>query len=275
MYHVYKEFLKTLLFGFSVLCNEKEQDRDSYLLLKSCHLTITVPLNIFFNKLKGLKGIKMDKIKNDTLDDLFCIEDVGVEGNLQLPTPALVQFYKDKKERVIWLDKDIEDNLFDEIRMIISYNREDEQNKIPVEERKPIRILLHSYGGTLDSCFALLDLMKISKTPIYTYNLNACMSAAALIFINGHKRFAMPLSTVLFHSGQGGNGRTYEQVVAQTENYKRIMRMLSNNILEHTTIGKAYLTKQLKKEWYLYIDDQLKYGVTDEIITDITQIVGE
>mgnify|MGYP007066962468 FL=1 len=32
----------------------------------------------------------MDKIKNDSLDDLFCIEDVGVEGNLQLPTPSLV-----------------------------------------------------------------------------------------------------------------------------------------------------------------------------------------
>lgn len=90
MYHVYKEFLKTLEIGSSVLCNEKEQDRDSYLLLKSCYLTITVPSNIFFNKIKGLKGIKMDKIKNDTLDDLFCLEELGPEANLQLPDPILV-----------------------------------------------------------------------------------------------------------------------------------------------------------------------------------------
>ena len=33
---------------------------------------------------------KMDKIKNDTLDDLFCLEELGPEANLQLPDPILV-----------------------------------------------------------------------------------------------------------------------------------------------------------------------------------------
>lgn len=275
MYHVYKEFLKTLEISFSVLCNEKEQDRDSCLLLKSCYLTITVPLNIFFNKLKGLKGIKMDKIKNDSLSNLVELIDIEPEGNLQLPTPSLLQYYLDRKERVIWIDKDIDDDLFNEIRQIIQYNREDEKNNVPVEKRKICKIMLQSYGGSLDSCFALLDVMKISKTPIYTYNLNACMSAAALIYLNGHKRFAMPKSTVLIHAGQGGSVGRYDAVLAQTENYKRLMDMLKENVLEHTKIEKAFLNKQMKKEWYIYIDDQIKYGITDEIITDITQIVGE
>lgn len=185
-----------------------------------------------------------------------------------------MQYYLDRKERVIWIDKDIDDDLFNEIRQVIQYNREDEKNHIPVEKRKVIKILLQSYGGTLDSCFALLDIMKISKTPIYTYNLNACMSAAALIYLNGHKRFAMPKSTVLIHAGQGGSVGGYDAVVAQTENYKRLMDMLKENVLEHTKIEKAFLNKQMKKEWYIYIDDQIKYGITDEVITDICQILG-
>ena len=212
--------------------------------------------------------------KNAGLADLVELVDIEPEGNLQLPTPSLLQYYLDRKERVNWIDKDIDDDLFYEIRQVIQYIREDEKNKIPVEKRKVIRILLQSYGGTLDSCFALLDIMKISKTPIYTYNLNACMSAAALIYLNGHKRFAMPKSTVLIHAGQRGSVGRYDAVVAQTENYKRLMDMLKENVLEHTKIEKTFLNKQMKKEWYIYIDDQIKYGITDEVITDICQILG-
>ena len=213
-------------------------------------------------------------VKNAGLADLVELVDIEPEGNLQLPTPSLLQYYLDRRERVIWIDKDIDDDLFNEIRQIIQYNREDEKNKIPVAERKVCRIMLQSYGRTLDSCFALLDVMKISKTPIYTYNLNACMSAAALIYLNGHKRFAMPKSTVLIHAGQGGSVGGYDAVVAQTQNYKRLMDMLKENVLEHTKIEKAFLNKQMKKEWYIYIDDQIKYGITDEVITDICQILG-
>lgn len=216
----------------------------------------------------------MEKTKNDVLDLLVPMDEIEPEGNLQLPTPSLLQYFLDRKSRIIWIDKDIDSDLFNEIRQIIQYNKEDEENKIPVEERKVIKIYLHSYGRTLDSCFALLDVMKISKCPIYTYNLRACMSAAALIYINGHKRFAMPKSTVLLHSGSGGSSGSFDAVVAQTENYKRLMEMLKENILEHSTICKAYLTKQMKKEWYIYIDQQIQYGLTDVVIDDIAQLVG-
>lgn len=217
----------------------------------------------------------MEKTKNDVLDLLVPMDEIEPEGNLQLPTPSLLQYFLDRKSRVLWIDKDIDSDLFNEIRQIIQYNREDEENKVPVEKRKIIKIYLHSYGGTLDSCFALLDIMKISKTPIYTYNLGACMSAAALIYINGHKRFAMPKSTVLLHSRSGGSTGSFDAVVAQTENYKRMMEMLKENVLEHSTIDKAFLTKQLKKEWYIYLEDQKKYNLTDFELTDITQLIGE
>ena len=88
----------------------------------------------------------MDKIKNDSLSNLVELIDIEPEGNLQLPTPSLLQYYLDRKERVIWIDKDIDDDLFNEIRQIIQYNREDEKNNVPVEKRKICKIMLQSYG---------------------------------------------------------------------------------------------------------------------------------
>lgn len=215
----------------------------------------------------------MGKNTNDLLE-MFDVE-LPPEATLQLADIQLVNFYKSYKDRIIWLDKDISESLFDEIKMIILWNKEDEAANIPLENRKPIKLMIHSYGGNLDSAFAMIDCMALSKTPIHTYNLNACMSAGCLIFLNGHKghRYCMPLSTALIHEGSGGSRGTYEQVQAQNENYKKLMDMMKNNILDHTTIDTKTLNKWKNKEIYLYADDQVKYGLADYIVTDISQVL--
>ena len=67
----------------------------------------------------------MDKIKNDTLDDLFCLEELGPEANLQLPDPILVQKYRSLKNRELWITKDIDETLFQEMQQIIRWNKEE------------------------------------------------------------------------------------------------------------------------------------------------------
>lgn len=201
--------------------------------------------------------------------------DIPEEGNLQLPTPSLLSYYKDKKDRVIWINKDIEDNLFDEIKLILQFNREDEENNVPIEKRKPIKLMIHSYGGALDCAFAMVDVLNLSKTPVYGYNINACMSAGSLIFINTHKRYCMPLSTALFHAGSAAQAGDYNSLIAQTDNYKRNIAMLKKIIVEKTKISKQTLTKKFKGDWYLTADEQISYGVADEIITDMAQILGD
>lgn len=216
----------------------------------------------------------MVKEKNNDLMSMFDIT-LPPEATLQLADCQLVNFYKSYKDRVIWIDKEIDETLFEEIKMIMLWNMEDEKANVPVEERKPIKLMIHSYGGNLDSAFAIIDCMAISKTPIYTYNLNACMSAGCLIFLNGHKghRYCMPLSIALIHEGSGGSGGTFSQVQAQNENYKKMIEMMRNNILSHTDLDTKTLNKWKNKEIYLYADDQIKYGFADSIITDLSQLM--
>ena len=187
------------------------------------------------------------------------------EATLELADPKLISFYKDYNARCIYIDKEISYTLFEEIRTIVQW--------IAPENRKPIILMIHSYGGELDSCFALLDVMALSKTPIYTVNLNCALSAGCLIFINGHKRYCMPLSQALIHSGSGGNSGSYEQVLAQTDNYKKIVSMMNDNILAHTKIDEKTLKKWKGKETYLYAEDQIKWGLADEILDDISKIL--
>ena len=218
-----------------------------------------------------------NKMKNEVRNDMMELFDIELppEATYQLADIGLVNFYKDYKNRVLWIDKDVSDNLFEEIRMVILWNREDDAKNIPVEERKDITLMVHSYGGQLDAAFAMIDVMNLSKTPIKTVNVNAAMSAGALIFLNGHKgkRYCMPMSTALIHEGSGGSRGTYEQVQAQNENYKKLMDMMKENIKKHTTISSQTLGKWKNKEIYLYANDQIKYNLADHIISDISDIL--
>ena len=192
----------------------------------------------------------------------------------QYADPGLVLFYKDYEDRVLWINKDIDETLFYEIRMITYWNREDDKNKIPPKKRKPITLLIHTYGGELDSCYALLDTMNSSITPIRTVNTNKAMSCGCLILMNGHKgmRYCMKLSSALLHEGSGGQQGSYGAVMAQTEDYKHTIEMMKENIMSHSSIDAKTLSKWKNKEVYLYAEDQLKYNIVDKVVNKLTDI---
>ena len=119
--------------------------------------------------------------------------------NLQLPDPALLYYYQNYADRVYWVEGEIDESIMDLSKLIIKCNHEDKG--VPVEERKPIKIFISSPGGLLDETVSLVKLIGVSKTPVYTIDACYAYSAASLILISGHKRYAMPGTKCLFHSG--------------------------------------------------------------------------
>lgn len=191
--------------------------------------------------------------------------------NLQLPSPELLTYYRNLEDRVIWIDYGVDESVLEVSKLIMYFNKEDKD--VPVEQRKPIKLLLYSYGGDGQACFSLLDVIALSKTPVYTVNMGVAMSAGLLILLAGHKRFCLKTSTALAHSGSGGASGTFEQTEAQMKDYKRFVDTMRNYIVERTNIDTKTLNKYKSKEWYLYAEDQIKYHVVDKIVDDIDEIL--
>jgi ATP-dependent Clp protease protease subunit len=193
--------------------------------------------------------------------------------NLKLPNPMLLDTYTDRKNRLIFIDYDIDDTLLREVgRQIIEYNREDKGKS--ADERTPIVILINSGGGCLDSTYATIAIMETSKTPIITVNMNCAYSAAGLILMAGHKRYCMPRSQVLIHSGsaQGISGN-YEDIQESTKSYKKMVEEMREFIVSKTKIDKVLMKKNQSRDWYLDTIQQTELGVVDEIITDLDEIL--
>lgn len=187
--------------------------------------------------------------------------------NLQLPNPDLLTYYKDEQDRVLWIEGEIGDGLFELSKMILRYNMEDKN--IPVEDRKPIKIFINSPGGDLDSTLAFIGMMNISKTPIWTIDACWAYSAAGLILMAGHKRYALPNTECLIHSGSGQLGGSYEQTTEQMKNYKYLVDKMRDFILSKTKIDQKLFKKNSQKDWYIYDDEMLNLGIVDEIINDL------
>lgn len=193
--------------------------------------------------------------------------------NMQLPDPALVTYFDNAiNHRCFWVDYDIDENLLELTRNIISINRMDKD--VPVEQRKPIVIWIFSYGGDLDSTFSFLDICAMSKTPIVTINAGVAMSAGMLILLAGHKRYCLPRSMGLIHSGSlTGLSGTYEQSEAYMATYKKNVEIMQSFILGRTKIDKKEFGKKKTKDWYLTAEEQVEKGIVDEILDDLTKVL--
>ena len=211
----------------------------------------------------------MDKIQNGNII-IGIPEDIA---NYQLPNPELLTYYKNISNRVIWLDTGVDDMWLEYEKQIIEWNREDIGLK--PEDRRPIKLMFFSYGGQIDINYSFIDLIQKSKTPIWGINMGQACSAACFIFIACHKRFAMPRSSYLIHQGgvDGGFSGTYEQVVAAIMEYRRQIEELGDYLLKHTKITEELLEEKFASEWYLTAEEAIEFGVADEIVNDIDDIL--
>ena len=188
--------------------------------------------------------------------------------NLELPDPSLLNFYKDLENRIYWIDDEINEYSLDLIQYIIRWNTEDKE--IPVEQRKPIRLLFHSPGGDLTVHSAISDIISLSKTPIIGIAIGEVASAAAYIFLMCHKRYALPSAVFLFHKGSIAASGNANDILTLIEDYQQQLNLLAEKIGQQTSYSIEDIESHLTTDWYIRTEEALKYGVIDGIINDIS-----
>lgn len=200
----------------------------------------------------------------------FLADSVKDSPTMQIPAPELVNYYRDLANRILWIDDEIDQSTMSIVKRIMEFNLADKD--IPVEERKPIKILLDTTGGSVSVMWSIIRAIKMSKTPVYTVNFCDCLSAGAHILASGHKRFAMPGSTVLIHSGSCMYTGTQEQADNAKKYYDALCKKADAQLLADTKIDLKIFKKKSPFDWYLDADEAVQYGIVDKIIEDFTEL---
>ena len=165
---------------------------------------------------------------------------------------------------------EIDGNVGDAIDSYIRFfNRQDEQDGIPVEERVPIKIYIDSPGGDLIATFTMINSIRMSKTPVWTINIGAAYSGGFFTFIAGHKRFAYPLASFLFHEGSTGTSGDAGKFRNFADFYKKELDNLKKVVLEYTDITEEDYEKHINDDWWFTAEEALEYGICDEITKEL------
>lgn len=190
------------------------------------------------------------------------------DANLQLASPALVHYYHDLKNRCLWLDGEINEDNFDLVQSIIRWNQDDKN--LPINERKPIKIFFHSPGGSLDVGEILTGIIKLSKTPIYGIALGMVASAASIIYLGCHQRYALPNAYFILHRGSyEGLGGNYNEIQAAMEDYRLQISRMEKFYIENTTYPEEVIKSKIQSDWYIHCEEALKYNIVTDLVEDI------
>lgn len=189
-------------------------------------------------------------------------------ATLQLADPSLVNFYTDLEYRIYWLSDEINNYTFDLVQYIIKWNRED--RGVPIDQRKPIRIIVDCPGGHLSVSETVSNVIKMSKTPVYGIAMGYVASGASVIYLSCHKKFALPNSVFVLHKGScSGVSGTYDEIVAFARDYEKQMEVLINFYIDNTKYTEEEIEENIQTDWYIRTEEALQKGIVDELVTSI------
>lgn len=188
-------------------------------------------------------------------------------ATLQLPDVGLRNYYQNEQDRVYILDATIDETTLDLVKYIIRCNKEDAGK--PIEERKRILIMIDSPGGSVEVLSSLIGAIKISKTPIWTCCYCTAYSAAADLLACGHKRFALPMTNMMFHAGSACYMGSQNDIDKAKKHFDSVGKRINDEVNSRTNFDNKFIKKLKTDDMYMSEEEALKYGVIDEIITDL------
>lgn len=172
----------------------------------------------------------------------------------------------DVVDRVLFL-ADVTEEICEALsHMIRMWNIVDKD--IPIEERKPIKLYIDSHGGDIIAGFIAIDAIKMSKTPVYTVNMGSAYSMGLCIYVAGHKRYAYPHSTFLFHEGSVGLGADAGKFKNFSKFYEELLNKLKQHLIDNTKITPELYKEKDRDDWWFFVDEAIEYGFCDEILEE-------
>jgi ATP-dependent Clp protease protease subunit len=155
----------------------------------------------------------------------------------------------------------------DVIKEIMEINNDDDLKEADYRdwERKPIYLFINSFGGSVYDGLALVDIIKQSKTPVYTVSIGSSMSMGFWIYLAGHKRFVGEHTTLTFHDISTWVWDKSETIKQELNEILRLQKIICNEVTSTSLVKQEtlddYITR--KAEWYIPADEAIKLKLAD------------
>ena len=133
---------------------------------------------------------------------------------------------------------------------------------------KPIYVYIDSPGGDVDAGFAIFDMIRFIKPPVYTIGMGLVASAGALILLAASKnyRLGLPNSHYLIHQPLSGIKGVATDIEIHAKEIEKIRVKINALIAEETGKDVADVAKDTDRDYWLSAEEAASYGLILQVI---------
>jgi ATP-dependent Clp protease protease subunit len=145
---------------------------------------------------------------------------------------------------------------------------------LDAESHDPIRVMITSQGGHVDSGFAIHDMIRFVESPVTTIGAGWVASIAVPILFGAPKerRYSLPNTRFLLHQPSGGAGGQASDIRIEAEEILKVRERLNELIANETGQPVERVAKDSDRNFWMDAEQALEYGLVGEIITNVTEI---
>lgn len=142
------------------------------------------------------------------------------------------------------------------------------------DSHDPIRVIITSPGGHVDSGYAIHDVMRCIESPVITIGAGWVASIAVPILFGGNKgmRYSLPNTRFLLHQPSGGAGGQASDIRIEAQEIIKIRERINKLISDETGQTVEKIAKDSDRNFWMNAEEALAYGMVSKIITTLKEI---
>lgn len=138
----------------------------------------------------------------------------------------------------------------------------------------PIRVIITSQGGHVDSGYAVHDVLQYIDSPVITVGAGWVASIAVPILLAAEKknRYSLPNTRFLLHQPSGGAGGQASDIRIAAEEILKLRARLNKLIADETGKSVEQVADDSDRNFWMSAEEALAYGLISKIIKSQREI---
>ena len=145
---------------------------------------------------------------------------------------------------------------------------------LDTESHDPIKVIITSQGGHVDSGFAIHDVMRFIESPVVTIGAGWVASIGVPILFGATKdyRYSLPNTRYLLHQPSGGAGGQLSDIRIEAQEILKIRERINRMISKETGQPVEKVQVDSDRNFWMNAEEALNYGLVTKIVTSPTEI---
>ena len=145
---------------------------------------------------------------------------------------------------------------------------------LEADSEEPIYVFIDSPGGDVDAGYAIFDMIRFVKAPVYCIGMGLVASAGALILLAADKsrRLGLPNSHYLIHQPLSGIKGVATDIEIHAREIEKTRAKINALIAEETGKELAQVEKDTDRDYWMSATEALDYGLISKVISSRNEL---